>query len=77
MRPDGTHERRLTSNPAEDRQPAWSQNGRALLFHSNRAGRFDIFTVPLMGGDERRLTAAPRDTAEACVGVPLVGTRGE
>ncbi len=62
MRPDGTQATRQTDSPAEDRQPAW--DGKQLLFHSNRAGHFDIYTLALNSHNEHRLTAEAKDTAE-------------
>jgi len=38
MFPDGTHEKRLTSNTADDDFPAFSPNGLALAFVSNMGG---------------------------------------
>jgi Tol biopolymer transport system component len=67
MRPDGTEQTRQTDNPAEDRQPTWTTGG--LLFHSNRAGHFNIFTMSLNSKDERRLTSETSDTAEVA-GMP-------
>lgn len=62
MRPDGTQATRQTDNPGEDRQPAW--DGAQLLFHSNRAGHFDIYALALNSHNEHRLTAETKDTAE-------------
>lgn len=36
---------RVTSGPAWDREPAWSVDGRVLLFSSNRGGSFDIWQI--------------------------------
>lgn len=69
MRPDGTEPTRQTDNPAEDRQPTWTGSG--LLFHSNRAGHFNIFTMSLNSRDERRLTSETSDTAEVAASPPL------
>jgi gamma-glutamyltranspeptidase len=38
---------RISSGPAWDREPAWSADGRSLLFSSNRDGNFDIWRVAL------------------------------
>jgi hypothetical protein len=37
----------------------WSPDGKALAFCGDRGGEFDIYTIPAMGGPERRLTTAP------------------
>jgi TolB protein len=47
---------RLTSHPAEDRQPAWSPDGRSLAIASNREGHWHIYILDLPGGSLRRVT---------------------
>lgn len=37
----------------------WSPDGKTLAFVGQRAGEFDIYTVPVSGGTETRLTTAP------------------
>ncbi|MBZ0295257.1 MAG: hypothetical protein K8L99_22020, partial [Anaerolineae bacterium] len=41
--------RRLTDDPAVDRHPAWSPDGRTLAFYSNRNGNWDIFVTDAAG----------------------------
>jgi len=36
----------------------WSADGKTLAFVGQRSGDFDIYTVPVLGGDETRLTTA-------------------
>jgi hypothetical protein len=36
----------------------WSPDGKTLAFVGQRNGDFDIYTIPVTGGDETRLTAA-------------------
>ncbi len=36
--------------------PAWSPDGQALVFQSDRSGHWDIWTVPAKGGEPRPLT---------------------
>ena len=38
----------------------WSPDGKTLAFCGQRDGQFGIFTVPVEGGKERRLTTAPK-----------------
>jgi len=46
---------RLTSNPAEEYSPAWSPDNRAIAFIRSLSGHFEIWTVPALGGAERKL----------------------
>jgi TolB protein len=36
----------------------WSPDGKTLAFCGEREGKFDIYTIPAAGGDEKRLTTA-------------------
>jgi Tol biopolymer transport system component len=49
----------LTSDPADDRRPAWSPDGRRIAFESNRDGNFDIYLVGADGDGLVRLTDHP------------------
>ena len=47
----------ITSDPAEESQPSWSNKVKTIAFHSNReSGDFDIWTIPASGGTATRLT---------------------
>lgn len=37
----------------------WSPDGRTLAYCAERGGEFDIYTMPVEGGEETRLTNAP------------------
>ena len=67
---------RITSGPASDRQPAWTPDGSALLFTSDRAGTFDLWRVGIgpagATGASERITSAPEWEGE-----PTVGTAGD
>ncbi len=53
---------RITDNPADDRAPAWSPDGKYLLFHSNRDGNYEIYATSFpYGRDLYRLTNNPAD----------------
>ena len=62
----------VTSGPASDRQPAWTPNGSALVFTSDRAGTFDLWRVSVgsagASGAPERLTSTPDWEGEPTVG---------
>jgi len=47
---------RITSDPGDDREPAWSPDGAWLAFVSDRGGSYDIYVLRPDGSDLRRLT---------------------
>jgi tol-pal system beta propeller repeat protein TolB len=53
---DGSGERRLTNDSAEDVDPAWSPDGKFIAFDSKRTGRSQIFVMSADGSNQRRLT---------------------
>src|SRR5208337_3710590 len=50
--------KRLTQN-SPSYWHGWSPDGQTLAFVGERNGNFDIYTIPVTGGDEKRLTTAP------------------
>ena len=42
---DGENRVRLTDNPKNEEEPAWSPDGTQIIFTSNRDGRNDIFII--------------------------------
>jgi Tol biopolymer transport system component len=53
---DGTRERELTNDPAKDRSPAWSPDGKTLYFYSNRDGAYRIWSIRADGSGLTRIT---------------------
>jgi TolB protein len=50
---------RLIDHPAEDRDPAWSPDGRQVAFASRRDGNWELYVLNLDDGALRRLTDDP------------------
>lgn len=57
---DGSDPRRLTSDPADERRPYFSPDGRFLAFTAEYGGNTDVYVMPAEGGPARRLTFHPR-----------------
>lgn len=51
MDADGSNQDSLTTNVNEDRNPAWSPDGAWIAFDTNRAGTYDVWLLPLSGGE--------------------------
>ncbi|MDR3775128.1 MAG: hypothetical protein P4L26_17370 [Terracidiphilus sp.] len=50
---------RLITANAPSYWHGWSPDGKTLAFTGQRGDNFDIYTIPVAGGDETRLTVAP------------------
>ena len=50
------HLTRLTWGEGNNENPRWSPDGRHIVFSSNRAGTYDIYSMRADGSDVRRLT---------------------
>ncbi len=53
---DGTEQRQLTNDAANDRSPRWSPDGKRIAFYSDRSGRFEIWLINIDGTGLRQLT---------------------
>ena len=42
---DGGNQRNLTNNPADDRSPSWSPDGKRIAFTSDRDGNREIYVM--------------------------------
>lgn len=56
MDADGSDQRNLTNNRAEDSKPAWSPDGKRIAFASDRDGHAQIYVMDADGKNPRRLT---------------------
>ena len=53
--------RRLTTHEANDTSPAWSPDGRFVLFLSKRGGATQVWRLPIDGGEAQPVTDLPMD----------------
>jgi Tol biopolymer transport system component len=60
---DGSGQRRLTRDPAEDTDPSWSPDGREIAFISTRDGKHGIYVMTADGSRQRNITR----------GIPRIG----
>src|SRR5438034_9083238 len=72
----------VTSGAGWDREPAWTSDGNAIVFSSDRGGRSAIWTVAIgpdvTGGEPRRITSSSLPEAEPAVAAdgPVFFVRG-
>jgi Tol biopolymer transport system component len=60
MAVDGSARTRLTSDPAEDFDPAWSPDGSRIAFRSHRDGNEEVYVMAADGSGQRNLSQHPR-----------------
>lgn len=56
---DGSYPRRLTVNPGVELNPVFSPDGQQIAFTGNYDGNTDVYTIPVQGGEPKRLTYHP------------------
>ena len=56
---DGSNIRRLTNHPSWDLDPAWSADGKEIVFTSYRDGNPEIYRMKNDGSGLKRLTNNP------------------
>jgi TolB protein len=61
MNADGSEQKNLTSNPAEDVFPFWSPDGKKIAFQSDRDGNGEIYIMNAGGSEQKNLTNNPAD----------------
>lgn len=61
QRVDGSSVVQLTSDPAEDVQPAFSPDGKRVAFASTRAGNWDIYVMDVDGKNVQQVTSSPAE----------------
>jgi gamma-glutamyltranspeptidase / glutathione hydrolase len=49
------------NRPAVERDPAWSVDGKRIAFAADRGDGFDLYIVPVSGGNPERVTFLPGD----------------
>ncbi|MDQ3175258.1 MAG: hypothetical protein M3Q91_16370, partial [Acidobacteriota bacterium] len=53
---EGGPPRRITTGASYDGMPSWSKDGRSIYFASNRSGGWQVWKVPVEGGEAVQLT---------------------
>lgn len=66
MNADGTNPRQLTDEPgtASSDNPAWSPDGRHIIFDTSRSGRVEIWIMNVDGSDQRKIIDVGSNTAQ-------------
>jgi tricorn protease len=78
--PDGSNPVRLTSHPADERDPVFSPDGTKIAYTADYDGNDDVFVIDVRGGQPQRLTWHPGadralDWAQGGEAVAIMSTR--
>ena len=71
MRADGTGLLRLTDDPARDRLPRFTADGRRIVFGSTRSGKWEVWSIAPDGSNLTRLAGSPAGPANPGIPSPL------
>ena len=55
----GANAKRLTTNPGVEINPIFSPDGKQIAFTGNYDGNNDVYTIPVYGGEPKRITFHP------------------
>ncbi len=61
MNIDGSGVTALSNSPGDDRDPAWSPDGKRLAFTSDRDGNTEVYIMNADGTNQTRLTTSPEN----------------
>jgi Tol biopolymer transport system component len=70
MDADGSHLRRVTTDPADDWNPDWSPDGRRIAFSSLRDGNREIYLMNADGSDQQDVSGMPHSWEDSPVWSP-------
>ncbi len=56
---NGQNAKRLTTNPGVELNPMFSPDGSQIAFTGNYDGNTDVYTIPVSGGEPKRITFHP------------------
>ncbi len=60
---DGSSEAEIVKASGVNRDPAWTPDGKHILFVSDRSGKFDLWSIAVQNGkaSRRRVAGQPRN----------------
>jgi Tol biopolymer transport system component len=56
IRTDGSEKTKLTDDPYRDRYPSWTPDGKAVVFMSDRSGKYELWMIQKDGSGLRQAT---------------------
>lgn len=66
----GAEPKQLTTSSASDSEPAWTPDGKSIVFVSRRSGTAQIWQISVDGGEARQITNLPIDVTNGPVVSP-------